>query len=82
VEARKIFGSKFDLSHFQIFWLSGSQTCFIMQYEYAMPWRHVGPMRSSPKENIANYRWCMCSRWQIALIPVVSSKRYDLLKHC
>jgi hypothetical protein len=35
--------------------------------------QHVGPIRSSPKEKVAKYRWHTYSRWQIALIPVVSS---------
>jgi hypothetical protein len=37
---------------FEFFWLSGSQTCFIMQYEYVMPHQHVSPIRSSPKEKL------------------------------
>jgi hypothetical protein len=32
------------------FWLSGFQFYFIMQYEDAMSWQHVGPLHSSPKD--------------------------------
>jgi hypothetical protein len=35
--------------------------------------QHVGPIRSSAKEKLADYSWRTCSRWQLALIPVVSS---------
>jgi hypothetical protein len=35
--------------------------------------QHDDHMSSSPKENIVNYRWCMCNWWQFTLIPVVSS---------
>jgi hypothetical protein len=44
-----------------------------MQYEYVMPWQHIGPIRSSPKKSFCQYRWCTCSRCKVTLITVVSS---------
>jgi hypothetical protein len=35
--------------------------------------QHVGRIHSLPKEKIAKYRWRTHSRWQFALISVVSS---------
>jgi hypothetical protein len=35
-------------------------------------------MRSSPKEKLAKYIRHMCSQWQIALIPIVSSNTTTL----
>jgi hypothetical protein len=43
-----------------------------VQHEYVIPWQPAGHIRSHQKE-FAKYSWRMYSRWQIALISVVSS---------
>jgi hypothetical protein len=44
-----------------------------MQYECMMSC-NVGPIHSLPKEKrLTKYRWRTCSRWQFALISIVSS---------
>jgi hypothetical protein len=52
VKAWKIFGQNFDLSHFRFLLVKLISTYFIMQYEYVMPWQHVGSIGSSPKEKL------------------------------
>jgi hypothetical protein len=42
------------------FCLSGFPFYFIMQYEDAMPWQHVGPIPSSPKENLLPHIHGVC----------------------
>jgi hypothetical protein len=39
---------------------------------------NVGPIRSSAKEKLTKYIRRTCSRWQIALIPIVSSNETTL----
>jgi hypothetical protein len=43
------------------------------EWSDAMPWQHVGHIRSSSKEKLCQIIWRTYNRWQITLIPIVSS---------
>jgi hypothetical protein len=79
-DARNIFGSEFDLSHFQILLFKW----FINLFHYAIwIWDAMATCWSYTflikRKTFAKYRWCTQVGGKVALIPIVNSKWYDLL---